>query len=195
MFTITTDHLKVEFLPKAELSFVTTYEFATIRCENIRADEYGFVEFCVDDDALTTIQLLEEESDIIQLFSDSLIYCEQREIGGKQFAYAPVCKLISVDEKVGKVQFQNGAMYFTPDGEESRKLNLNEHDCFTLLGFISSLDSILQERLESYNTKYNSYPDWFVAFKELSKQKLEAYREQKGSLPVWYESVLSDLLD
>ncbi|EPT8342276.1 hypothetical protein ACVS3L_002752 [Vibrio vulnificus] len=158
-------------------------------------DEFGFVEFVVDDDALTTIQLLEEEAEIIQLFSHSMFYCEQREIGGKQFAYAPVCKLISIDEEVGTIEFKDGAMWFTPESGEPHKLNLVEQDAFVLLGFITSLDNTLSGRLKSYKDKYGFYPAWYNDFNKTKEEKLIAYQELTGNFPVWYKSMASSLLD
>lgn len=140
MFTIETDNLKIEYIPKSRLHFLVTYEYSTIRCNKITVEDESTVYFQVDDEYVAWINLLEEEAGRINGYSTMMSHCESREIAGKQVSYAPMWELTMIDGVVGTFEHDDNEFFLTSKDGESKKVYLEETDGFAVMGFIAMLD-------------------------------------------------------
>ncbi|ELP6122752.1 hypothetical protein QTV43_003988 [Vibrio vulnificus] len=162
MFTIETDNLKIEYVPRTDLHFVVTYEYATIRCDEIVVED-EIVNFKINGEYVAWVQLLEQEAIGVRAYAFMMLCCESKEIMGKQVSYAPMWQFILIDDKEGTFLQVDDEFFLKPKDEELKRLNIEDIEGLAIMGFISMVDKKLEDkhgdRVRLISSEFSTYGD------------------------------------
>lgn len=162
MFTIETDNLKIEYVPRTDLHFVVTYEYATIRCDEIVVED-EVVNFKIKGEYVAWVQLLEQEAIRIRAYAFMMLCCESKEVVGQQVTYAPMWQFVKIDDEVGTFLQVDDEYFLKKKGEQPKKLYLEDIEGLAIMGFISKVDKKLEDshgaRASLMTSEFSTYGD------------------------------------